>query len=524
VSAAVHRRPPRGVVAAGHPETVAAALTVLEAGGNAFDAVVAAGFAAAVVEPCLSSLGGGGFLLARTAAGEEVVFDFFVDTPGRGLPDAAAPELTPVTLQFGAAAQVFHVGHGSVAVPGCLPGYLHAHARLGRLDLDEVVAPARRLAERGAPLGPHQTAVVHLLEPILTLSEEGKERFTPTGRRLDPDDRVPNPRLAAFLEAVGAGRAHGFGDPPLAAAVEADMVANGGLLTAADLAAYQVVEREPLAVHYRGARLLTNPPPSFGGRLIGQGLELLAAEPVTDFGSGRRLALLAAVFDEVMRHHTGADASIAPDAHPEARPHPGAAGPPPPERRPTSVKGTTHVSICDDEGNLAAMTTSNGSCSGVMLGDTGVMANNIMGEEDLQPHLRATEDDPRAQHPRPGIRVGSMMAPSLLLRDEGLPVVFGSGGSERIRTAMTQVIVDLVDHGMSLAEAVDAPRIHWDGTTVQVEPGFAPDATRQLAGQRPTNVWQVSDLYFGGVHAVSPDGARAGDPRRGGTTGVLPPD
>jgi gamma-glutamyltranspeptidase / glutathione hydrolase len=538
VSAAVHRRPPRGVVAAGHPETVAAALTVLEAGGNAFDAVVAAGFAASVVEPCLSSLGGGGFLLARTAAGEEVVFDFFVDTPGRGLPDAAAPQLTPVTLQFGAAAQVFHVGHGSVAVPGCLPGYLHAHARLGRLDLDAVVAPARRLAELGAPLGPHQTAVVHLLEPILTLSEEGQARFTPGGRRLAPDDRVPNPRLAAFLEVVGAGRAHGFADRPLAATIEADMVANGGLLTAADLAAYQVIERDPLAVDYRGVRLLTNPPPSFGGRLIAQGLELLAAEPVTDFGSGRRLALLAEVFDEVMRHHTGTDVSIAPDAHPEAPVSgpgapvsgpgapvsgPGATGAPPQGRRPTSVKGTTHVSICDDEGNLAAMTTSNGSCSGVMLGDTGVMANNIMGEEDLQPHLRATEDDPRAQHPRPGIRVGSMMAPSLLLPDEGLPVVFGSGGSERIRTAMTQVIVDLIDHGMSLAEAVGAPRIHWDGSTVQVEPGFAPAATRQLASMRPTNVWQVSDLYFGGVHAVSPDGARAGDPRRGGTTGVLPP-
>jgi gamma-glutamyltranspeptidase / glutathione hydrolase len=532
VLATRHDRPPRGVVAAGHPETVAAALTVLEAGGNAFDAVVAAGFAAAVVEPCLSSLGGGGFLLARTAAGEEVVFDFFVDTPGRGLPDAVAPQLTPVTLQFGAAAQVFHVGHGSVAVPGCLPGYLHAHARLGRLDLEAVVAPARRLAERGAPLGPHQTAVVHLLEPILTLSAEGQGRFTPAGRRLAPEDRVTNPRLAAFLEEVGAGRAHGFVDPPLAAAIEADMVANGGLLTAADLVAYQVVEREPLAVDYRGVRLLTNPPPSFGGRLIAQGLALLAAEPVSDFGSGPRLARLADVFDEVMRHHTDADASIAPDAHPEvagpsagaAGSHQGPAGSPPPRRRPTSVKGTTHVSICDDEGNLAAMTTSNGSCSGVMLGDTGVMANNIMGEEDLQPHLRAAEDDPRAQHPRPGIRVGSMMAPSLLLPDDGAPVVLGSGGSERIRTAMTQVIVDLVDHGMSLAEAVDAPRIHWDGTAVQVEPGFATEATQHLADRRPTNVWQVSDLYFGGVHAVSPDGARAGDPRRGGSTGLLPAD
>jgi gamma-glutamyltranspeptidase / glutathione hydrolase len=499
-----HRTPPRGVVAAGHPETVAAATAALAAGGNAFDAVIAAGFAAAVVEPCLSSLGGGGFLLARTAAGEQVVFDFFVDTPGRGLPDAAVPLLTPVTLQFGAAEQVFHVGHGSVAVPGCLPGYLHAHARLGRLDLDAVVAPARRLADEGAPLGRHQTAVVHLLEPILTLTDEGRARFTPGGRPLEPDARVANPRLAAFLEDIGAGRAHGFGDPALAATIAADMAAGGGLLTAADLAAYEVVERSPLVVDYRRVRLLTNPPPSFGGRLIAQGLALLAEEPAAAFGSGAQLVRLAEVFAEVMRHHTTVDASIAADT------------------RPASVRGTTHVSICDDEGNLAAMTTSNGSCSGVMLADTGVMANNIMGEEDLQPHLRSREDDQGAQHPEPGIRVGSMMAPSLLLDGDRPPVVFGSGGSERIRTAMTQVIVDLVDHGMALGDAVMAPRIHWDGRTVQVEPGFAPAATQHLARERPVNVWQVSDLYFGGVHAVSPDGSSAGDPRRGGVTGRLP--
>jgi gamma-glutamyltranspeptidase / glutathione hydrolase len=522
VSAHVHRASPRRVVAAGHPETVAAATTVLEAGGNAFDAVVAAGFTAAVVEPCLSSLGGGGFLLARTAAGEEVVFDFFVDTPGRGLPDAAAPTLTPVTLRFGSADQVFHVGHGSVAVPGCLPGYLHAHARLGRLDLEEVVAPARRLAEVGVPLGPHQTAVVHLLEPILTLTDEGRARFQPGGRPLEPSRPVVNLPLAGFLERIGAGRARGFDDPTLAATIEAEMRASGGLLTAADLGAYEVVEREPLAVGYRELELLTNPPPSFGGRLIAQGLDLLARTPPAAFGSGTRLARLAEVFDVVMRHHTaGEDPTAEPSAAGEGTTAPEAAGTAAP--RPSSVRGTTHVSICDDEGNLAAMTTSNGSCSGVMLGDTGVMANNIMGEEDLQPHLRSTDDRHPAQHPAPGVRVGSMMAPSLLLDGGRAPVVLGSGGSERIRTAMTQVIVNLVDHGMTLEEAVRAPRIHWDGRTVQVEPGFPAEAVAHVAAQRPVNVWTVSDLYFGGVHAVAPDGSRAGDPRRGGVTRLLPP-
>jgi gamma-glutamyltranspeptidase / glutathione hydrolase len=490
-------------VAAGHVETVRAAVSTLEAGGNAFDAVVAAGFAAAVAEPCLSSLGGGGFLLARTAAGEEVVFDFFVDTPGRGLAAAIAPELTPVTLRFGAADQVFHVGPGSVAVPGCLAGYLHVHARLGRLELGQVVGPARQLAEEGVPLGRHQTAVVHLLEPILTLTDEGRARFTPEDRPLAPETPVRNPRLAAFLADIGAGRTCGFGDPALAREIEAEVVAGGGLLTAADLAAYEVAEREPLRVTYRGATLATNPPPSFGGRLIAQGLDLLARGAADRFGSGPRLDRFAEVFEEVMRRHTDVDASTAVDT------------------RPTSVRGTTHVSICDHEGNLAAMTTSNGSCSGVMLADTGVMANNIMGEEDLNPHLRSDGAGAgHAKHPDPGVRVGSMMAPSILSAPGRSPVVLGSGGSERIRTAMTQVVVALVDHGMSLEQAITAPRIHWDGSTVQVEPGFEPAALDHLAARRPTNVWQVSDLYFGGVHAVSADGDRSGDPRRGGATGV----
>jgi gamma-glutamyltranspeptidase / glutathione hydrolase len=494
----------RGVVAAGHPATVAAATRILEAGGNAFDGAVAAGFAAAVVEPCLSSLGGGGFLLASTGAGEEVVFDFFVDTPGRGLPAVVAPDLTAVTLRFGAADQVFHVGHGSVAVPGALAGYLHVHRRLGRLELEEVLEPARRLADEGVALGPHQTAVVHLLQPILTLTDEGRERFTPGGRPLEPDAPVENPRLAAFLAGIGAGRIEGFADPALATAVADDMDRHGGLLTAADLAAYAVVEREPLRVRYRDAVLVTNPPPSFGGRLIAQGLDLLARSPADAFGSGPRLHRLAEVFDEVMRRHTDVDASTAADT----------------PSRPRRSRGTTHVSVCDSEGNLASMTTSNGSCSGVMLGDTGVMANNIMGEEDLNPHLRRRGAGGRAQHPTPGMRVGSMMAPSLLRTRAGQPpVVLGSGGSERIRTAMTQVVVDLVDHGMTLEEAVTAPRIHWDGRTVQVEPGFAPEAVAHLAAHRPVNVWEVSDLYFGGVHAVATDGARAGDPRRGGSTG-----
>jgi gamma-glutamyltranspeptidase / glutathione hydrolase len=502
-----------GVVAGGHPATVGAAVEVLRAGGNAYDAAVAAGFAAAVAEPCLSSLGGGGFLLARTAAGEEVVFDFFVDTPGRGR-DATTPVLTPVTLRFGGAGQVFHVGHGSVAVPGCLAGYLHVHRRLGRLELDAVVAPARRLVDQGVVLGVDQAAVVRLLRPIFSTTDAARAAFVPADRPFADGDRYANPALAGFLAAIAAGRVTGFGDPAVAAVIERDQLANGGLLTAADLRAYAVVERAPLQVEHVGARLLTNPAPSFGGRLVARALALLAAEgPAGAAGTGARLVQFARVLATVADEHV-----TGPAGEPGAEPGDATEGTapavgPPAVGVPRSSKGTTHVSVADGDGNLAAMTTSNGSGSGVVLGDTGVFANNIMGEEDLHP---------RGFHLAPaGVRVGSMMAPTVVLRDDAPALALGSGGSERIRSALTQVIAHLLDDRMTLADAVRAPRIHWDGRTVQVEPGFSPAAVAAVRAVQPVNVWDVTDLYFGGVNAVDIGGARAGDLRRGGTTATL---
>ncbi|MEX2550437.1 MAG: gamma-glutamyltransferase [Nitriliruptoraceae bacterium] len=480
-----------GVVAAGHQDTVDAAITLLEAGGNAYDATLAAGFAAAVAEPCLSSLGGGGFLLARPAMGEPVLFDFFVDTPGRGRErQEPAPPLTPVTLTFGGAQQVFHVGDASIASPGCLAGYLHVHRRLGRAPLAEVVAPARRLAEAGAVLGADQASVVRLLEPIFSLTAEARELFVPPTRPFADDDRVQNPALAAFLAAVADGEVTGFGDPDLAREIGAQSAAHGGVLTAEDLRTYRVHEHDPLALAYGDATILTNPEPSYGGRLITRALRLLEREGLAGTpGSGARLSQLAHVLAEVSAGHAGGDGGV------------------------RTARGTTHVSVADAAGNLASMTTSNGSGSGITLGATGVLANNIMGETDLHPE---------GFHRAPaGMRVGSMMAPTVLERAGRPAVALGSGGSERIRSALTQVLVALVDDGSSLEEAVMAPRIHWDGEHVQVEPGFDEAAVDVLAEAWPVNRWEVSDLYFGGVHAVATDGSRVGDPRRGGRTGIV---
>ncbi|MFP4149147.1 MAG: gamma-glutamyltransferase [Nitriliruptoraceae bacterium] len=495
VVAGGHRR---GVVAGGHPRTVEAAVQVLAAGGNAFDAAVAAGFAAAVAEPCLSSLAGGGFLLAQPAGADPVLYDFFVDTPGRGLPSVVDPALVPVTIRFPGADQVFHVGEASVAVPGCLAGYLHVHAARGRLPLAEVVAPARHLARAGVELGADQASIVRLLEPIFARTAEARAMFAPPGRRFADDEVVRNPQLADLLAAIASGEVTGFGDPELAPVLAAANQAGGGVLTAEDLTGYRVVERTPLLLRHAGADVLTNPVPSFGGTLIARGLALLAEEgPAGAPASLERLEQLARVLADVTAEHVGVGVHLTEPAPP----------------RPRASKGTTHVSVADADGNLAAMTTSNGTGSGITLGDTGVLANNIMGEADLHP---------AGFHRAPaGMRVGSMMAPSIVRRPDAPTLVLGSGGSERIRSALTQVLVGVLDDRLPLAEAILAPRIHWDGTALQVEPGFDAQVLDALETRWPINRWTVQDLYFGGVHAVSTDGAGVGDPRRGGCVATV---
>lgn len=475
-------------VAAGNADTAAAAAAVLRAGGNAVDAAVAAGFASAVTEPALSSLGGGGFLLAAPADGPERVLDFFVDAPGRGRPaDRLVPSFLPVTLKFAGADQVFHAGWGSVAVPGCLDGYLHAARTLGRLPLAQVVAPAAALARHGTVVDDAQAQLLVLLQDILTLTPDGRQVFAPGGRLLRAGERMRNLALADLLHDVGSGSV--IGVESLAGRLEDAADRAGGLLTADDLEAYAVHEREPLRLSYRGAQLATNPPPSFGGGLVLAALEGLDGQPPQDGSAASVVRLASALIRMSEQHVVG----------------------------PVSVRGTTHVSVVDGDGNLASMTMSNGSCSGVFAPGTGIQLNNVMGESDLHPQgFSATA---------PGVRIGSMMAPTLLTTADGTRTALGSGGSERIRSALLCSLTALVDRGASLGDAIAAPRLHWDRNVLQVEPGLPAEVLSALRAERLVQEWERRDLYFGGVHAVSrrADGTvdAAGDARRAGAVEVV---
>lgn len=224
----------KSVVATGHELVSQAAAEILRAGGNAFDAAVAAGFAGAVAEQTLTSLGGGGFLLARTGGAdgpqEEIFFDFFVDTPGRGLERNPEPHFFPVNIDFGGSGQVFNVGLGSVAVPGTLKGLLHVHNRLGRLPLAEVIQPAVDLSG-GHRLNDFQGGFLKMLHPIMILTRTGRDLYEPGGTYLKPGDILANHAMKDFLLSLVEDRGENFYRGNLARRIAREMEDGGGLLT-----------------------------------------------------------------------------------------------------------------------------------------------------------------------------------------------------------------------------------------------------------------------------------------------------
>lgn len=499
----------RSIIASGHQLTSEAAAKILEAGGNAFDAVVAAGFASAVVEPTLTSLGGGGFMVGHSEkTGQDMFFDFFVDTPGRGRENNVfAPDFHTVTVDFGGSSQDFNIGLGSVAVPGTLKGLLHIHKKLGKMDLADVVSPAKEAALHHRVNG-HMGSFLKLLYPIMTITERGRQIYQTDGKFIEAGDFLQNSEMAEFLESLNSDGANSFYFGEIAQKIDQEMKDGGGLLTAEDLAAYEVKERKPLSIPYRDNVFLTVPEPSMGGTLIALSLSLMAEMPqnIHEWGSGAHLMDTIALMKEVEKLREAGvttpnalqqflqDKTVMAELAGNMR---------------LFSRGTTHVSVADKNGNCASMTCSNGEGAGYFAPGTGIMLNNMMGEDDLHPNGFHSSE--------PGERVFSMMSPSLLLKGGKVQLVIGSGGSKRIRTAVSQVLSQVIDFGRPLQQAVDAPRLYLDEDCLQMEPGFSKKAVTAVEQSLPVNLWTKKDVYFGGVHAVIPGIEGAADPRRGGS-------
>jgi gamma-glutamyltranspeptidase/glutathione hydrolase len=495
-----------GVVAAGHPLTAEAGAGVLRDGGNAVDAAVAAVLASFAVESPLTGFGAGGYMMVGGGGAEPTLIDFFVAAPGLDGTERRA-ELVAVPVRFDAETeQTFYVGPASCGVPGTAAGLVHALERFGSAPLERLVGAAIGLAREGAPVNAQQAYILDILGPIHARLPGTRDLYGPHGRMLREGEEFRFPELAEALERFGAEGAEPFYRGEVAAALSDFVVAKGGTLGRGDFAAYEAVERTPIAAPFRGAEVLTNPPPSSGGILIAYTLGLLERlgphsgpeQLVAAMGAANDLRDLE--FAEAL-YQPGMEAGILASAGLDL-----AAA--------DLLGSTTHIAVIDDAGLCASVTCSNGSGSGVLVPGTGVILNNMLGEEDLNPlgfHRIA-----------PGRRVPSMMAPTLVVRDGEIVLALGSAGSNRIRSAILQTVVRVVEGELAVAAAVEAPRLHFERGVVQAEPGFdRGDLAAIEAGGVEVARWPALNLFFGGVQAVARDPesgvlSGGGDPRRGG--------
>lgn len=498
-------------MAAGHPLSAEAGAAILRQGGNAVDAAVAATLASFSLESALTGLGAGGFMIIGGAGRKPTLIDFFVAAPGTGGQELAS-ELVPVPVHFDAATtQIFNAGAASCGVPGTAAGLALALERFGSAPMSTLTAPAASLARSGAPLNRQQAYVLRILESIYTATPESRAIYAPEGRILREGDVFRDPDLGDALERYGHEGPASIYSGETASAIESYILDRGGLLSATDLARYEPIVREPVSARFRDHDILTNPPPSAGGILVAYCLRLLerigTAGPVEIAGvmEAANQARKSGFADELARE------GFVDRFFQEDRMARGI-------EINNRLGSTTHLVAMDGEGLCASVTCSNGTGSGMIVPGTGVHLNNMMGEEDLNPlgfHQMVS-----------GERVSSMMSPTLILDGDEVLAGLGSAGSNRIRSAVLQTTLNLLDRGMDPQAAVDAPRLHLEGGVLQAEPGLDPEALTRLEhlGQKVFR-WNERNLFFGGVQVVTRDPvtgrmAGGGDPRRGGAVAL----
>ncbi len=462
----------RAGVAAGHPATADAGAEILADGGSAADAAVAASLASCVAETVMTGLLGGGHAIYLDAeSGTVENLDCFVAVPGLGA-EPSTPELLELEVPFGAELVHYAVGPASCGVPGVPAGLEALWTRFGRLAWARLCAPALELARTGVAMPPAHVACLHMLAPVMTLNE-GAAIYSPGGRLLETGDRLDQPGLVQALEMVAEEGAGSVYSGTIAESLLALVRERGGLVTDADLEAYEARWSQPTAFGYAGTRLLTRP--ALGP--ISEPLERL--QPLRGAGPAARAVALV---------HALAGDGGGPEGH------------------------TTNLTVVDADGNACVLTTSLGLGSGDFLPGLDLHLNSMLGETDL---LRGDLD--------PGARMASMMAPTVALADGGSPVLAaGAAGGTRLRSALVQVVAGVLDEGLDVEAAVARPRLHVADDTVHLEPGFEPavDEAIEAAGFT-VRLWPAQHHYFGGVSAITPSGA-SGDPRRSGAARMLP--
>jgi gamma-glutamyltranspeptidase / glutathione hydrolase len=453
----------QAAVAGGHPATVAAGIEILEDGGNAADAAVAASLASCVSETVMTGLlGGGHAVYFEAASGRVRNLDCFVAVPGLG-DEPRESELLHLDVPFGAELVHYAVGPASCGVPGLPAGLETLSREHGQLPWRRLVEPALRLAREGVDFPPAHAACLAMLAPVMTMNE-GAAIYAPGGELLRAGDQLEQPGLVAALEALADDAAAVYRGA-IAAELLALSAERCGLLTRADFDAYKPYWNDPVEVGYAGGRIVTR------GGLSGIPETVPRLPRLHGLNETERVLALVDAF--------GAPSDLQGD--------------------------TTNVSVVDRDGNACAFTSSLGLGSGDFIPGLDLHLNSMLGEADL---VRGRLE--------PGARMQSMMAPLLAFDGDGLSLAGGAAGGTRLRTALLSVVAGILDEGLAAQAAVERARLHPAPEVINTEPGVDEAALGELE-RRGLKVrrWPARHHYFGGVSVVSRRGA-AGDPRRSG--------
>jgi gamma-glutamyltranspeptidase/glutathione hydrolase len=455
-------------VAAGHPATADAGMEILAEDGSAADAAVAACLASCVAETVMTGLLGGGHAIHFDAAsGRAANLDCFIAMPGLGRERREVP-LLELEVPFGSELVHYAVGIGSCGVPG-VPAGLDALWRAhGRLPWAQLVEPALRLAKGAVPMPAAHASCLAMLATVMTMNE-GAQIYAPGGSLLGEGDLLRQPGLVHALEAIADEGPRSAYEGTVGRSLLLLMEDRGGLVTEDDLRAYEAVWSEPVSVEFRGFDLRTRAGLSDFPSALG------ALPELRGLGEAERaLAIVTLLAGEL-----------------------------------PAQRGTTNITVLDDDGNACVLTTSLGLGSGDFLPGFDLHLNSMLGEADL---LTGPLE--------PGGRMASMMAPSLALDEQGVALAAGAAGGTRLRSALLQVVAGILDEGLDPHAAVGRPRLHPAGSLVHVEPGFGAETIGALdSAGFEVREWPGRHHYFGGVSAVTRNGA-AGDPRRSGAARV----
>lgn len=486
-------------ISAGHQSTLEAAKEILDSGGNAIDAAIAAYWTSMVAEPFMSSAGAGGFSMIHDQS-KYYALDWFCQTPKQKLP-ARDIEFFPITVDFGKTTEDFYVGMGSVAVPGAIAMLFDMHERWGTIPMKELVQHACALSKAGSILDPFQAYECELLKVIYELDERGKAIFLDQERKLKKQgDAVRMEQFADFAESIAIEGKALFYQGEIAQSLVSHTQSVGGHLSMQDLDRYEVLWQRPYTYSWAGRQVHSTPMPSVGAMLVASLLH--DWQKTTEDLSRAQYEYIHTTVKHIKDIGTDIQA---------VSQYLLSKGLPLPNNYSSTRKwgGTSHFNIKDANGMAISLSTSIGEGCGYFIPGTDMQMNNMLGEMALLPNgLHSWQED---------IRLQSMMSPTMISDERGrLEMMIGSGGAGRIPYAIAQVIYHHLCNELPLQDAIHHPRMVYSDNHLHIEEGF------DVSDDLDYTQWPVGNLFFGGTHAISlQKGLSAyGDPRRYGVSFV----